>query len=185
MTYDSVNRPGVTRTYHERRSLYLVDAAAETTCRTFFYVRAWHLHELLAARAGKEDFKGDAAHPPRFPEGYPSDRRLEGNRDCDRRVDLAGLNEQAMLDGWASLRRDQVPYNMVRHNCSTVIASLLAIGSGIDPGFTPRMSIGKQVPALHHRLLLHVRYLGNSIEMWTPDQVWRYAQDIRRKLNPP
>jgi hypothetical protein len=130
--------------------------------------------------AGKKDFKVNATHPAGFPSAYDVDRRLE-RRQCDHKVELHGLDESAMISAWGGLRRDPTPYNMVRHNCSTVVAALLETGSGVPPDFAPRVRISEHVSDWPTRLLLNLRFLSASIEMWTPDAVLKYAHTIQRR----
>jgi hypothetical protein len=73
---------------------------------------------------------------------------------------------------------------MVEHNCSTVIAGLLEIGSGIKPSFVSSVPIDDHVTNWAQRLFLRVRFLSGSIRMWTPDAVLRYADEIARQARP-
>lgn len=97
------------------------------------------------------------------------------------RLDLRGVDEQRILDAWATFRREPARYNMVKHNCSTVIASLLEIGSGVTPSFTPQIKINDHVRGWPERLLLRLLFLGNSIHMWTPNAVHRYALAVQNR----
>ena len=40
-----------------------------------------------------------------------------------------------MIEAWEQFKLEPRRYNMVEHNCSTVIAGLLEIGSSIKPSF--------------------------------------------------
>ena len=79
---------------------------------------------------------------------------------------------------------EQARYNMVEHNCSTVIAGLLELGSGVKPSFISSVPIEDHVTNLAQRLFLRVRFLSGSIRMWTPDAVLRYADEIGRQVRP-
>jgi hypothetical protein len=67
---------------------------------------------------------------------------------------------------------------MVKHNCSTLIAAILEAGSGRPPDFSPRIRIDDHVQSKVSRFFLRVRFLGATIDMWTPEQVWRYARSL-------
>ena len=144
-------------------------------------VGATYMSYWPGEEAGKKDFKVKQTHPPAFPNSYRMDRRLE-RRESDVRMELHGLDEQRILDSWATFRREPARYNMVKHNCSTVIASLLEFGSGVPPSFTPQIRIDDHVRGWPERLLLRLRFLGNHIHMWTPNAVHRYALAVRARM---
>jgi hypothetical protein len=73
---------------------------------------------------------------------------------------------------------------MVDHNCSTVIASLLEIGSGIEPSFVPGVLIDSYAQSAAQRMFLRVRFFSKRIRMWTPDDVLRYANEIENQALP-
>src|SRR5437773_9365518 len=78
--------------------------------------------------AGKKDVKVGQTHAPAFPSAYGVDRRIE-QRDCDVRRILARVDGSRMMEAWRTFRADPARYNMVEHNCSTVIATMLKIGT--------------------------------------------------------
>lgn len=133
--------------------------------------------------AGKKDVKLGQTHDASFPRSYATDARIEG-RQADERRDLIGLATDKMLEAWEQLKRDQRRYNMVEHNCSTVIAVLLEIGSGIAPSFVSSVAIDDHASNWAERLFLRVRFFSSSIRMWTPDAVLRYADEISRQVRP-
>lgn len=116
---------------------------------------------------GKKDVKVDVTHKPHFPKSYTMDCRLEGAR-CDREIQLSGLDEGLMCDAWRSFVSSGARYNIVPHNCSTVAASVLEVGSSIQPSFVPKTRIDDHVHDLPSRLALRVRFFGTMINMWTP-----------------
>ena len=67
---------------------------------------------------------------------------------------------------------------MIANNCTTVIAALLEIGSGVTPSFQPSIKIDDHIPMLAMRVLLKIRYLNHSLKMWSPNQLLKYANEI-------
>jgi len=128
--------------------------------------------------AGKKDVKIGQTHEAAFPKSYQSDRRLE-RKECDARITLQGLATQQMLEAWSQFRQNPQRYNMIEHNCSTVIAALLELGSGVKPSFVPGVAIDDHAGTLAQRIFLRIRFLSAAITMWTPDAVLRYAEEIR------
>lgn len=127
---------------------------------------------------GKKDVKVNVTHTPRYPDSYRFDCRLEGG-PCDREIHLEGLDERAMCDAWNAFVTSQTRYNIVRNNCSTVAAAILAVGSGVQPTFVSQVPIDNYVQDIASRLALRIRFFGSMISMWTPDAVGRYAEQIR------
>lgn len=138
------------------------------------YMSYWPTSE-----AGKKDFKLGSQHRPGFSERYALDRRIE-KRDADSRITLTRLNELAMIEAWQKIVQDPPNYNMVKQNCSTAIASVLELGSGVLPSFQPRLDVGRDVPTAGYRLMLRLRYFSNQIRMWTPDALYLYAMEIQK-----
>jgi len=81
---------------------------------------------------------------------------------------------------WQKFKNDVPKYNMVKHNCSTVVATMLEIGSNIPPSSSPTLNIDEiQFPL---KFLYKLLYLGNYIDMWTPTTVWQYALHIEQNM---
>src|SRR5712692_6529138 len=80
--------------------------------------------------AAKKDIKLKQTHEAAWISGLRGDQRLEG-RAPDATVQLNRLNETAMIEAFQALKADAPRYNMLRHNCSTVIAYLPETGSGV------------------------------------------------------
>ena len=116
-----------------------------------------------------------------FQRAYISDRRLE-HRDCDVRLTLAGLDTNAMQQSWSSFRDSPARYHLIKHNCATVIASVLEIGSNVAPPFSPRLNIDEYASDFATRMLLRIRFMSASIQMWTPNLVLQYAYEIQRSF---
>jgi len=142
------------------------------------YVSYWP-----ANAAGKKDVKIGQTHDVSFPRSYATDARIEGHQ-ADEKRDLTGLATDHMIAAWEQFKRDPRRYNMVEHNCSTVIAGLLEIGSGIKPSFVSSVSIDDHATHWAQRLFLRVRFFSASIRMWTPDAVLRYADEIAGQARP-
>jgi hypothetical protein len=122
-------------------------------------------------------------HDVSFPRSYATDARIEG-KEADEKRTLTGLHTDDILAAWEQFKREPRRYNMVQHNCSTVIAGLLEIGSGIQPSFVSSVAIDDHAANWAQRLFLRVRFLSTSIKMWTPDAVLRYADEIARQVRP-
>lgn len=133
--------------------------------------------------AGPKDFKVGTTHPPSFPRKLEMDCRLEG-RQADNCLILNGLDESTMVDLWLEMKASKVPYNMVANNCSTIVAILLQAGSGVVPAFPPTISIGESIPRPVPRMLMRLRFLGDTIPMWSPNAVLSYAQQINIQVAP-
>jgi hypothetical protein len=132
--------------------------------------------------AGKKDVKLGETHDVGFPSEYKMDRRLE-HKDADEKRELTGLDTAHMIEAWEAFKKDPVRYNMVDHNCSTVIAALLELGSGVKPSFVSKVAIDDHAANWAQRLFLRVRFFSSSIKMWTPDSVLRYAEEIAAKAH--
>jgi hypothetical protein len=132
---------------------------------------------------GKKDVKVNVTHGPHYPSSYRADCRLE-HGPCTKEVRLDGLDERAMREAWQSFVTSEARYNIVRNNCSTIAASILQVGSGVQPSFTSKVPIDNYVKDIGSRLALRIRFFGSMILMWSPDSVGRYAEEIRvRKMN--
>ena len=129
--------------------------------------------------AGKGDFKLGTTHAAAFPREYRTDVRLEKG-EASERLYLTSLNESAMLSAWTDLVTRGSRYNMVKHNCSTVVAALLTVGSGITPLFAPSIKVSSIGLPFHLQFLLQIKYLGDTIRMWSPDAVAVYAKQIQQ-----
>lgn len=130
--------------------------------------------------AGKKDVKIGQTHPAGFPKSYAADRRLEG-KECDAHRLIPRLDTAVMVSAWNALRDNPTRYNLVDHNCSTVIAALLELGTGMKPLFAPSVRIDDHATGWSQRLFLRMRFLSTSIRMWTPDAVLTYADEIRAR----
>lgn len=136
------------------------------------YVSFWP-----SSPAGKNDFKLGETHEPNFPGSYRHDKKLE-RRECDFNVVLGNLDEDLMIKLWEEFKNNPKKYNMVKQNCSTVAAWLLEAGSGISPGGAKGININEWVKNPFQKLFLKMKFFGNQIDMWTPNDVHRFALQI-------
>ncbi|WNZ58474.1 hypothetical protein ACJJIQ_07295 [Microbulbifer sp. ANSA003] len=134
-----------------------------------------------SSAAGKKDFKIGRSHSPSFPSGYRVDRRLEGG-DADQNILIDGLNETKMIEAWENFKGEQKHYNMKDQNCSTVVAWLLETGSGFASPGKGGIKISDWAASPIHRILFQLRFFGNHIDMWTPNDVLAYALQIRSQI---
>lgn len=135
-----------------------------------------------AAKA-KNDIKLGHSHVAYYPSSYKADRRLEG-READHKFKINKLDEQAMVDCWLKFKDNSEQYNMLKSNCSTVVAALLEVGSSIPVRHTPSIKINEYVNNPYMRWILKLRFLGNSIDMWTPNDIRIYVLQIKsRKIS--
>lgn len=138
----------------------------------------------LADSAGKKDVKVGQSHAAGFPSVYAVDRRLE-RKHADEEFVLTGLDTAKMIQAWEQFKLTEPRYNMVDQNCSTVIAVMLQVGSGLAPSFVPAVAIDDHANGLAQRIFLRLRFFSSYIKMWTPDEVLRYAKEIQsRKPRP-
>lgn len=133
--------------------------------------------------AGKSDVKVGSTHGVMFPPSYAHDRKLE-RKACDETLELKTLDTARIEQAWAAFRQGPRRYNLLDHNCSTVIASLLRIGSGVEPSFVPGVLIDDYASGWTQRMLFRVRFFSRRIRMWTPDDVLRYALEIEARGGP-
>ncbi len=138
------------------------------------YVSFW---PKTAAKA-KKDIKLGEMHDASYPKSYRVDCRVE-HREADKSIHIHGLDEDKMIEYWGEFKSSSSKYNMLESNCSTIVASLLELGSGIPPLNSPSISIDEYVGSPYMRWLLKLRFMGNYIKMWTPNDVMTYALQIK------
>lgn len=125
-----------------------------------------------------KDFKYGVSHSVTFSSSYKVDRRLE-RKEADYILTLQGLYVQQMRAQWEDFKKNPKRYNMKSHNCSTVVASFLEVGSGIPYGKTPCIKINSYVDDPMRRFFYKLRFLWHSINMWTPNDVHLYVLQIK------
>ncbi len=140
------------------------------------YISFWPKGEAGA----KGDIKLGEMHDSSASKSYRTDCRIEG-KDADRTIDLNSLDEDKMISYWNQFIKNSAKYNMLKSNCSTVVASLLEEGSGVKAHNTPSIKITDYVNNQFMQWLLKLRFLGGHIHMWTPNDVETYALQIKSK----
>lgn len=125
-----------------------------------------------------KDFKIGIDHEVNFPSNYRVDCRLE-RKQADHKIELKGLNEILIMNEWAHFKKNPKRYNMQKSNCSTVVASFLELGSKIPYTHTPSINLKNFISDPKQLLALKIRFLGTTVQMWTPSDVKKYALQIR------
>lgn len=86
-------------------------------------------------------------------------------------VELYSLDEAAIEQYWEKVQMSGLEYELTEFNCSTIIANVLYLGSGLQPSFQPLAEvdtyIGLGIP------------LG-QVEAWEPKYILQYAKEIKR-----
>lgn len=136
-----------------------------------------------SAAKAKKDIKIGRTHDPAFPSSYKVDCRLEA-KEADCEISINKLDEELMIRYWNTFKDKPDQYNMLKSNCSTVAAALLELGSGIPPNHTPSIRINDYINNPFMRWLLKLRFMGNHIHMWTPNNVRRYVLQIKSRKIP-
>lgn len=151
------------------------------------YISFWPSSESSAFKdklvnpSGKgnvKDFVLGVNHRVTLSRRYDVDRRLL-RREPDFHIKLNRMDESSMKEVWQSFKDKPAPYNTYRSNCSTIIASFLELGSGVPYGNSPCVYIREYVSHPLKQFMFKLRFLGNSIEMWRPDDIRRYALQIK------
>ena len=127
-----------------------------------------------------KDFKIGVDHEVSFPSSYRVDTRLE-RKQADITIELKGMNEELMMNEWRAFKKNPKRYNMKSYNCSTVVASFLELGSQIPYTHTPSINLKNYINDPKMLLALKIRFLGAIIQMWTPNDVKKYALQLKSK----
>jgi hypothetical protein len=127
--------------------------------------------------AGKKDLKVKRSHQAAYPSTYEMDREQEGGREATL-VQLHGLDEVAMGIAWSDVQTHGLRYNLLRQNCSTIVALLLEKGSGRLPTFRPSIAIADWINSPLGVRLVTLLVRNQSISAWTPEQVLHYAREL-------
>ncbi|MDN3637369.1 hypothetical protein QWY82_00985 [Simiduia curdlanivorans] len=130
------------------------------------------------AANAKKDVKIGEMHDAAYPSSYAVDRKIE-RREADVKVMLDNLDEKAIKAFWQAFKDKSEQYNMLKSNCSTVTAMALEAGSGLASNRSPSIKISDYVSNTGMQWLLKVRFMGNYIQMWTPNDVLTYALQIK------
>ena len=158
-------------------TLYVWKMSASNVGHVSLQVGSTYVSYWPNEAAGKNDVKLGASHDAMFPPSYAHDRRLE-RKVCDEQLEMKRLDTTRVLDAWAAFRDAPERYNLIDHNCSTVVASLMRAGSNREPSFMPGVLIDDYAHNWTQRMMFRIRFFSKRIRMWTPDDVLRYALEI-------
>lgn len=98
-------------------------------------VGAYYMSLWPEDAAGKNDVLLKRTHSADFVPSYDIDFMNEGEREPEK-VILWDLDEMAIIKAFRELRTDGVRYNLIRMNCSSLVATLLEVGSQRPPTFS-------------------------------------------------
>ncbi len=130
----------------------------------------------------KKDFKLKQTHDGRWISSFGVDRRLE-KKDPDATIRIDNLNEGAMNAAFEDLKRSAPLYNMRKHNCSTVVAYLLQVGSAKQSTFVPSMNIAEVLPPGMLKTIVTITTFGGNVKMWSPYALAQYARELAQPRN--
>jgi len=105
-----------------------------------------------------KDFNVGATHKPYFPSNYRHDCKLE-RRECDIKVILNKLDEDVIEKSWNDFKKNPKRYNMLSHNCSTVVQHCLSLV--LQSHHTIR-----RVLKLQNMLKIHTSYGISNYVLW-------------------
>lgn len=116
--------------------------------------------------AGKKDLKIKRSQPGMLAQHIHEDIANEGNRP-PLTINIDNIDENRILDYIASIQSDVPRYQIARNNCSHIVAMALMKGADSGPSFNPDAGqYGR-----------FAKIFGKGI--WTPDQVLRFAKEIK------
>ena len=118
--------------------------------------------------------------PPKGQLNVQADIKAEGDRQPIV-VLLQGLDEQKMIQEWDRIKSGIRGYNLISHNCSTTIATLLIAGAGFGPSFVPSIRVADYAASTLGSLAACMDKLNFSLQMWSPEHVQRFAYEIMAK----
>lgn len=115
--------------------------------------------------AGKKDLKSKRSHPGSLMQTIEDDIRAEDGM-IPRTYEIAGFDEDAVIQYVRGVQANLPRYQLARNNCSHVVAAALKAGSGRKPTFIPHAGSYARLG----------RVVG--IGIWTPDQVLKFVQEL-------
>lgn len=153
------------------------------------YISIWPAREDSALKdlmtnspkGNVKDFTIGMTHAPRLSKGYKIDRSIM-DREATNRMVLNRLDTATMAVRWNEFKSNPARFNTRKANCSTLVATFLEIGSGVPYHTSPCVKIHDYTQNKLKQLAFQLRFLGNSVEMWSPEDVQRYALQIKSKL---
>jgi glycerophosphoryl diester phosphodiesterase len=115
--------------------------------------------------ADKKDIKVKRSHPSAFVEALYDDIQAEGNRK-PKTIVINKFNHDSLETFILSLQRKAPRYQLMKYNCSNVVADCLKVACGKDPSFKPTAADYGKLGKI----------LGRGV--WTPREVLRYATEL-------
>lgn len=114
----------------------------------------------------KKDLKFKRSKPGDYVLQLEEDIRREGGREPIV-VELHNIDEMKVVRHFDQIAENRPRYQLLRYNCSHVIAQCLIAGAERQPSFTPH--------AGHYSNLLRRLTIG----VWTPDQILKFANELK------
>lgn len=142
-----------------------------------FYMSLWP-----EDAAGKKDVVVKRTHGADFVTSYDIDFMNEGEREPEK-VALWSLDETAMIKAFREVRTNGIRYNLMRMNCSSLVATMLEVGSKRSPTFSPVIDVTEYAghKKSGRKLSAAVSITRRQLCVWTPEQVLRYARELSVK----
>lgn len=128
-----------------------------------------------------KDFTIGATHAPRLSKGYKIDRSIM-DRDATLRIELPKMDIAAMSIKWNEYKVNPTRFNTRKSNCSTLVAAFLELGSGVTYSSVPSVRIQDYTTSRFRQVAFQLRFMGNTVNMWSPEDVHRYAVQIKNQL---
>jgi hypothetical protein len=132
---------------------------------TAMFVKSEYISFWPQGGADKKDLKLKRSQPGEFMESLGADITNEGGRQPIV-IELHHLDDDAVLAHFVIIQAEGPRYQIMRHNCSHVIAHCLMAGGG-TPSFTPN--------AGHYGNLARILGIG----VWTPDQILKFVNEMK------
>ena len=130
------------------------------------YISFWPASEVSKGSAkAKSRLKWGTA--PAAVASYEDDKQNEGGRDAET-VTLVSLEVDPIRAYWVKLLGSKKSYHFLWYNCSTVVAGCLRLGSDTPASIRPSAAA-------------YARLAGLLGEVWTPEEVLRYARELQGK----
>ncbi|WP_338848913.1 hypothetical protein V8J88_08215 [Massilia sp. W12] len=132
---------------------------------TALLVRGQYISFWPEGGADAKDIKTKRSQTGAWVASLGKDIHSEGGRQPEV-IELYNLDEEAVLSFYNDYVQMQPRYQIVRNNCSHVVANCLMAG-GRKPSFTPN--------AGHYGNLARILGIG----VWTPDQILKFANELK------
>lgn len=133
---------------------------------TAMQVRGTYISFWPEGGASAKDLKLKRSQPGAYADELKSDIDSEGGREPIV-IELTNLDEYAILKYFAEISQNKPRYQILRNNCSHMIAHCLMAGGNVQPSFVPH--------AGHYSNLARRLTIG----VWTPDQILKFAEELK------